>query len=116
MSNEFEDALRRALRPKNPGDDFTAKVVSRLEAGERLPALVSPLEPRRLAATRTRWLSVALAASVIAGLGLFHLRQQALDAQRARQARAQLLQALSIASDNVNLVRATVAREESPDS
>ena len=116
MSDEFEEALRRALRPKDPGEDFTGKVVSRLDAGERAPAPVSRLESRRLAAPHRWWVPLALAASVIAGVGLFQLRQHAVDAQRASQARAQLLQALSIASDNVNLVRAAVAREESPDS
>ena len=44
------------------------------------------------------------------------MRQHALDTARANQARAQLLQALSIASDNVNIVRAAVAREENPNS
>lgn len=116
MSDDFEEALRRALRPKSPGEDFTGKVVSRLDTSERAPAPVSRLEPRRPAVPRARWVSVALAASIIAGVGLFQLRQHTLDAQRASQARAQLLQALSIASDSVNLVRATVAREEGPDS
>lgn len=115
MSDEFEEALRRALRPKDPGEDFAARVVSRLGAGEQEPAVTRP-GWKRLAARRPRWVSVALAASVIAGVGFFQLRQHALDAERASQARAQLLQALSIASDNVNIVRATVAREESPDS
>lgn len=116
MSDEFEEALRRALRPKHPGEDFTGKVVSRLDASDPESAPASRPESRRFAAPRARWISVALAASVIAAVGLFQLRQHALDAERASQARAQLLQALSIASDNVNLVRATVAREESPDS
>lgn len=116
MSDEFEEALRRALRPKDPGEDFAGKVVSRLDASEREPATVTRHGSRRPAALRRRWVSVALAASVIAGVGLFQLRQHALDAERANQARAQLLQALRIASDNVNIVRATVAREESPDS
>lgn len=115
MSDDFEEALRRALRPKDPGEDFTGKVVSRLEVSEPAAAPVTRLESRRRA-PRARWMSVALAASVIAGVGLFQLRQHALDAQRASRARAQLLQALSIASDNVNLVRATVAREERPES
>ena len=116
MSDEFEEALRRALRPQHPGEDFTRKVVSRLDAGEPESAPASRPEARRFVARRHRWVSVALAASVIAGVALFQLRQHALDAERASQARAQLLQALSIASDNVNLVRATVAREERPDS
>ena len=116
MSDQFEEALRRALRPKDPGEDFAGRVLSRLDASERKPVPVARLGARRLAALRSRWAPAALAACVIAAVGLIQLRQHALDAARASQARAQLLQALSIASDNVNIVRATVAREESPDS
>lgn len=116
MSDEFEEVLRRALRPKGPGEDFAGKVVSRLDASGLEPAPAVRAASRRAAAARHRWVPLALAASVIAGIGLFQLRQHALDAERASQARAQLLQALSIASDNVNIVRATVAREETPDS
>jgi hypothetical protein len=67
-------------------------------------------------AFRSRWLPVALAASLIAALGIVQMRQRALEAMRANEARAQLLQALRIASDNINIVRAALAREENPDS
>jgi hypothetical protein len=115
MSDEFEKALRRALRPRDAGEDFCARVVSRLDA------TVVPSEPSRIASIRGRafrspWLPVALAASLIAGIGLIQVRQDAVHAARANQARAQLLQALSIASRNINIVRAAVAREENPDS
>jgi len=116
MSHEFEETLRRALRPRRPGEDFAGGVVSRLDTSAREPATVARLESKRSPAPRLRWVAAALAACVIAAVGLVELRQHALDAERASQARAQLLQALSIASDNVNIVRATVAREESPDS
>lgn len=116
MSHEFEETLRRALRPQHPDEDFAGRVVSRLDASARQPAAVSPLESKRSTAPRARWVAVALAACVVAAVGLIEMRQHALDAERATQARAQLLQALSIASDNVNIVRATVAREERPDS
>src|SRR5690348_3003959 len=113
MTDEFEEALRRALRPQHPGDDFAGRVVSSLDPE---PPSVARLDSRRLRVIRSRWLPVALAACVIAGVSLIQLRQHALDAARANQARAQLLQALSIASDNVNIVRSAVAREENPDS
>lgn len=128
MTDDFERALRRALRPQDAGDGFAERVVSRLESGDvdnlenagpvsdAEPASIVRLEPRRLRVFRSRWLPAALAACLIAGVGLVQMRQHALDAARANQARAQLLQALSIASDNVNIVRAAVAREENPDS
>lgn len=125
MTDEFERALRRALRPKGPGDEFAGRIVSRLDSGDvndvapasdAEPASIVRLEPRRLRVFRSRWLPAALAACLIAGVGVVQMRQHALDTARADQARAQLLQALSIASDNVNIVRAAVAREENPDS
>jgi hypothetical protein len=132
MTDEFEQKLRRALRPKHPSEDFADKVVSSLDASETdgvagmdgtddgmddmAPSRVVRLDSRKPRRVLLRWLPVALAACVIAAIGLFQFRQHALDAARATQARAQLLQALSIASDNVNIVRTTVAHEENPDS
>lgn len=116
MTDELEEALRRALRSRKPDEDFADRVVSGLGPGGMEPTSVARLEPRRRRGFRSRWLPAALAACLIAGVGLIRLRQHALDAARATQARAQLLQALSIASDNVNIIRSTVAREENPDS
>ncbi|HVS76193.1 MAG TPA: hypothetical protein VHE11_04615 [Steroidobacteraceae bacterium] len=116
MTDEFEQALRRALRPQHPGEDFSARIVPRLVSSDMPSTPAARLGPLRLGAFRSRWLPAALAACVIAGIGLVQVRRHALDAARANQARAELLQALSIASDNVNIVRAAIAREESPDS
>lgn len=118
MTDELENALRRALRPRGPGEEFSARVTARLDASGMPPAS-TPAAHRNLMrrrAFRLRWLPAALAACLIAGLGLAQLRQHALDAARANEARAQLLQALSIASRNVNIVRTAVSREENPDS
>jgi len=116
MTDELEKALRRALRPEHPGEDFDARVAARLDAR------ATPSAPVRFSAFirrrefRSRWLPAALAACLVAGIGLVQIRQHSADVARADQARAQLLQALSIASDNVNIVRAAVAHEENPDS
>jgi hypothetical protein len=80
------------------------------------PVPVANRHSTRRRGLRSPWLPAALAACIIAGIGLVQVRQHALDAARANRARAQLLEALSIASDNVNIVRAAVAREENPDS
>lgn len=110
MSDEFEKSLQRALRRGGPGADFSDRVVARLDAaGSGLPA-------RRHRALRSLWLPAALAAGIVAAVGLVQMRRHAVDTARANQARDQLLQALSIASDNVNIVRAAVAREENPNS
>lgn len=116
MSEDFDKALRRALRREDPGEDFAARVVARLDSTATEPARVSRLQPRSSRMLRSRWLPAALAAGVIAAVGILQVRQHSLDTERANQARAQLLQALSIASHSVNIVRAAIAREENPDS
>jgi len=115
MTDEFEKALHRALRPGSPGGDFSDRVAARLES-TGAPAAGDQLHSVRHHVFRSRWLPAALAACIIAAVGLVQLRQHALETARANEARAQLLQALSIASDNVNIVRAAVAREENPNS
>ena len=103
MTDEFDQALHRALRRSGPGEDFAERVVAQLDSG-------------RHRTFRSRWLPATLAACIIAAVGIVQIRQHALVTARANQARVQLLMALSIASDNVNLVRAAVAREENPNS
>ncbi|HTX05329.1 MAG TPA: hypothetical protein VMD06_05835 [Steroidobacteraceae bacterium] len=116
MSEDFEPALRRALRREDPGEDFAGRVIARVDSSAVEPARVAKIRAARPRILRSRWLPAALAACLIAAVGLFQIRQHSLDAERADQARAQLLQALSIASHNVNVVRAAIAREENSNS
>ena len=116
MTDEIEQALRRALRPQDPGEGFSGRVLAGLDPGGRPAAPVARLRFVRSRVLRSRWLPAALAACIIAAIGLVQMRQHAIADARANQARAQLLQALSIASDNINIARAAVAREENPDS
>ena len=116
MTDEFDKALQRALRPQRPGEDFSQRVVAHLDSTRAPPAPAGRLDFPRPRVFRSRWLPAALAACIIAGIGVVQMRQHAIDAARAQQARAQLLEALSIASDNINTVRAAVAREENPDT
>jgi len=122
---ELEQALRRALRPVDPGQAFTDRVLERLDASTvrrtegsdvagAIAASGSPPEQHRPHRRVIRWARVALAACAIVGIGLVHLRQGALQRQRGLDARAQLLQALSIASANINVVRAAVISQEEP--
>jgi len=116
MSEDFEQALRRALRREDPGEDFAGRVIARVDSSATEPARVAKIGTLRPRILRSRWLPAALAACLIAAVGLFQIRQHSLEAERADQARAQLLQALSIASHNVNVVRAALAREENSNS
>lgn len=116
MTDEFEKTLRHALRRKDPGEDLASQVLSRLGPDDAEPAATARPDSSRVRSIRSLWLPAALAACLIAGFGFIQMRQHDLDAARASHARAQLLQALSIASENLNIVRTAVAREENPDS
>jgi hypothetical protein len=92
----IEDSLRAALRPQDPGAQFTARVIAAVSAA-----------PRRRARLQ---LPMALAASMVAtavGLGLIH--QQA-EQRRVETARQQLVLALEITSAKLNQVQQRLAR------
>ena len=125
MTDDFEQSLRRALRRQEPGEDFAeriaARIPERVDSSDAESASVARLGFRRLmfrrvSAVRSPWLPAALAAGMVIMIGVLQIRHHAVDAARANQARTQLLQALSIASDKVNIVHAAVAREENPES
>ena len=108
---ELEQALRRALRPVDPGEQFGARVAARLADGAAAQGRLAGHRWRRVPA---RWAPVALAACAIAAVGLLRWHHQVLERQRGLAARAQLLQALSIVSANIDTVRAEVFRAERP--
>ncbi len=122
MSEELERALRQALRAEDPGRAFTARVMARVAdqpAASALPgwrvrtfSAVRPGAPRAAAP----WLAASAAAGALAVLGLAHWRSEALARERGLQARAELLQALSITAETVGTARRLVLRNERPDS
>ncbi len=122
MSEELERALRQALRAEDPGRTFTERVLARVAnqpASSALPgwwvrifSAVRPAQPRAAAP----WLAASAAACALAVLGLVHWRSEALARERGLQARAQLLQALSITAETVGTARRLVLRNERPDS
>lgn len=103
MSDEqLERLLRSALRRQDPGGSFTEQLLARLPA--------EPCTRAEVSAGLRRWLPIALAACVLAGVGLGYRSVQ--QHQRARHANLELLQALTITSAYVNAVRGAVLREE----
>ena len=102
---DLEQSLRAALRPVDPGAGFAAGVQARIAAGPG-PA-TRPVSARATAS----WLSFALAASLVVGLFIAHERQ----AQRTEQgleARRQLIQALRVTGEKLELVSRTVNTPE----
>jgi len=94
MSNDLEKELRDALRPVDPDEGFTLRVMARIEEEEsRSKRWWPPLQ--------VRWLPVALAASALVGavlMDVWHDRQQ-----QGLEARQQLIQALRVTGEKLDL-------------
>ncbi|HLK71789.1 MAG TPA: hypothetical protein VKT19_07520 [Steroidobacteraceae bacterium] len=119
--DELERSLRRALQPSDPGEAFSARVMAHLAVHRQSSTAGAASASRSLHGQAVRrwavrwtapaaWAACALIA--VGSIGLWHFRQHGLAQQRGLQARAQLLQALSIAGAQVQSARAVVLREE----
>ena len=106
MSNYLEDSLRAALRPVDPGEKFTAGVMARI-ADESTRTLRAP----RPHATALRWTSVALVVSLVMGI-LVARELQLRRTQRGLEARAELLQALKLTGEKLDIAYRVVNDEE----
>lgn len=103
MSRDFENQLRDALRPVEPEEGFEQRVMARIAR-----------EESRRRTKVTRWISVALAASVafaaIIGTHQWQLRRE----QEGLEARKQLLEALRVTGEKLDLAYQAVNREAQP--
>jgi hypothetical protein len=112
MSNDIEFRLKAALRPVAPSTQFSEKLVAQVcaERSAQVPA------PRLAAARRPLawWLSASLAASLVLGIGVqHHLQQQRLQ-QSGLEARREVLEALRVTSQKLNLAYEAVKSQSTP--
>jgi len=107
MNESFDTDLKQALRPVDPGEDFTARVMARIDV-----ANVTPIKPRRAAITRLLpWAPAALAASLLLAIFMTHDEHPAEDPQAGLRAREQLLQALRVTSEKLDIAYQVVHNE-----
>ena len=105
MSNDLDDELRKALRPLDPEEGFADRVMARIEA--------TPVaQSRRGLPQRFRGWPVALAASAVLGAVLIHVWQVDRE-RRGLEARRQLIEALQVTGEKLDLVYRSVKRESS---
>jgi hypothetical protein len=102
MSKDIESQMRAALRPVAPSDEFSHRLLTQV-ALQRPP---QP-KPRRSGAGALHplawWLTASLAASVILAVGVHqHLQEQRLQ-QSGLEARREVLEALRMTSQKLNL-------------
>lgn len=105
MSKDFEQQLREALRPVDPEEGFEQRVMARI-AQER----------SRTRTTVTRWVSVALAASVVFAAVLGAHEWQLRREQEGLEARKQLIEALRLTGEKLDVAYQAVNREAPPPS
>jgi hypothetical protein len=103
--SDFEERLRQALRPLDPGEDFTARVLARVAADV-------PARPARRLQRQLRWLPVALAASLVAVIVMrIQYREREIQGLEARR---QLIEALEVTSQKLDLAYRIVNTPPAP--
>jgi len=100
MSKDLEERLRSALRPVDPGEEFTAQVLARVarekeSAGERVTALRPRWRPH------LPWLALAASLLIaVVGVGFW---QESRERAAGLEAREQLREALRVTSEKLDL-------------
>jgi len=105
-NQELERRLRSALGPVDPGEAFAPRVLARIAAE---PADTAP--PARAGAVAS-WLAFGLAASVVLAFFLAH-EWQARRLEQGREARRQLIEALRVTDEKLDLAYRAVNTHES---
>jgi hypothetical protein len=106
MSNDLDNDLRAALRPVDPGERFTQSVLARV-ATESTRSARAP----QFHTTTLRWTSVALAISLVMGIVVAH-QWQVRRTQRGLEARQELIQALQLTGEKLDLAYRVVNDEQ----
>jgi hypothetical protein len=102
MSNNLDDQLRSALRSVDPGEGFAQRVNSRIAHDSRRPRWSVP--------SGFRWLSAALVAAVVLGVLITH-DWEARREQQGLEARKQLIEALRVTGEKLDLAYRVVNDE-----
>jgi negative regulator of sigma E activity len=111
MSRDLEKGLREALRPVDPGEDFTRRVLARL-AAEPPTAAARGAGVARFVPGRRLWIPLALTASLVAAVVLgvqWHERREL----RGLEARRELIEALRVTNQKLDLAYRLVNRPRS---
>ena len=108
----LERRLRSALRAVDPGESFAPGVMARIAAEPAREA-----RPLRAGTAVASWLTLGLAVSVVLAVLLAH-EWQVRRLEQGREARRQLIEALRVTDEKLNLAYRMVNNQEraAPDS
>lgn len=111
MSDDIESELTAALRPLAPREQFSVQLLAQVTLGG------PTVKAHRLSPARrplTWWLSASLAASLVLGVGVHeHLQERRLQ-QSGLEARREVLEALRVTSQKLDLAYAAVKSQSTP--
>ncbi len=112
MNEDLESRLRAALRPLAPRLDFTEDLIARVSADQPSEATARGFGGRTRRAPAW-WLPASLAASLLIGAGIHtHLRQQH-ERAGGLEARRQVIEALRVTSQKLDLAYETINSQSS---
>lgn len=111
MNEDLESRLRSSLRPVAPRDEFSQNLVAQVVARARSDRSVRTMSWRP--SKRSWWLSASLAASLLLVMGVQYQIQQQRVRQNGLEARRQVVEALRMTSQKLNLAYETIKSESS---
>ena len=111
MSKDIESQMRAALRPVAPSEEFSQRLAANVTS-QRSPAPEGRRSGARLHPLAW-WFSASLAASLLLAVGVHqHLQQQRLQ-QSGLEARREVMEALKVTSQKLNLAYEAVKSQSS---
>jgi hypothetical protein len=116
MSNDIESKLRAALRPVQPSDEFTQRLVAQVTAQQAAQQAAKTTARHRPAARGPRygwWVSASLAASLLIAVGVQRHVQENRERENGAEARREVVEALRMTSQKLNLAYEAV-KSQSP--
>lgn len=109
MSSDLENRLRNALRPVDPGEEFSRRVLASVERARTMGEETSGSQSRwPFVRRRLQWLSAALTASLVVAVVGAHLWQERHERMAGLAARQQLIEALRVTSEKLDLAYESV--------
>ena len=112
MSEDLESRLRAALRPVAPSDEFTQNLIARVTADQGSRSNAHGARRRNPRASAW-WLSATMAASLLIAAGIEHHLQERRETERGLEARRQVIEALRVTSQKLNLAYEVIKNESS---
>lgn len=112
MRKNLESKLQDALRPVAPSDEFSRALLKRLTATRKWPAQ-RERAARRLPKAAAWWIGAPFAAAVLVAFGVQHHLQAERERALGMQARRQVIEALHVTSQKLDLAYQAVRTQSS---